>query len=129
MYFRVAEHYDFVVVQEPLVGYRLVDGSMTSDFGKMISSSNFITDEMLRKHPQLKEEILLGRQVLRMWLLRVALRNRRYRDAVGVALGIAVQAPGFLAREVLLRAAPKLLGRLSEALAPQAKSQPRPRFL
>lgn len=53
LYLRIAENYQFRVVQEFLVGYRKLFDSMSGDYNQMAKSHALIMQNMRQKHPQL----------------------------------------------------------------------------
>ena len=53
LYLRLAEHYDFAVVPEFLVGYRKVTGSMSGSFSQMARSQQLMLQVVRRKHPEI----------------------------------------------------------------------------
>jgi glycosyltransferase involved in cell wall biosynthesis len=103
LYFRIAERYEFAVVQEPLVGYRMVPGSATSNARKMMASWRSVADEMLARHPEYAREIARNGRVMRMWMVRAALINGHRRQALKSALGLAATDPAFLLSEAFSR--------------------------
>ncbi len=50
---RIAEHYKFRVVQEFLIGYRQVEGSMSRNYKSMEKSYNLIMVDFRRRHPEI----------------------------------------------------------------------------
>jgi glycosyltransferase involved in cell wall biosynthesis len=116
-YFRVAERYDFVCAQEPLVGYRLVPGSMTGAVDKMLSASAELADLMLSRRPEFAAEIAMNRRILKLWLLRLAIRGSRGGDALRLAVDVGAGDPALLMKELLLPAARKLPRRLWKVTA------------
>lgn len=103
LYFRIAERYDFVAVQEPLVGYRMIAGSATSNAAKMLASWRSVAEEMRAKHPEFSREIARNDRVMRLWFARAALMNGHRRQALKGLLKLALSAPGFLIHEILQR--------------------------
>jgi len=53
LYLRIAEHYKFRVVQEILVGYRQVKGSMSRNYLSMERSYNLVMAEFRQKHQEI----------------------------------------------------------------------------
>ncbi|BDA72034.1 glycosyl transferase family 2 [Calothrix sp. PCC 7716] len=52
-YLRIAEHFQFKVVPEFLVGYRKIANSMSGDYNKMAKSHNLMLKEIQKKHPEI----------------------------------------------------------------------------
>ena len=53
LYLRLAEHYEFGVVPEFLIGYRKVASSMSMDFSQMARSQQFMLQIIQKNHPEL----------------------------------------------------------------------------
>lgn len=53
LYLRLAEHYEFGVVPEFLIGYRKVASSMSMDFRQMARSQQFMLQSVQKNHPEL----------------------------------------------------------------------------
>ena len=53
LYLRLAEHYEFGVVPEFLIGYRKVASSMSMDFSQMARSQQFMLQSIQKNHPEL----------------------------------------------------------------------------
>ncbi|MFN7141299.1 MAG: glycosyltransferase family 2 protein [Limisphaerales bacterium] len=54
---RVAEHYDYCVIQEYLVGYRCYSQSMSYNHEAMGRSYELVMEEVQRRHPEIKPHI------------------------------------------------------------------------
>ncbi len=52
LYLRLAEHYEFDVVPEFLVGYRKLDSGMSQDFSQMAKSQQMMLENLQQKHPE-----------------------------------------------------------------------------
>ncbi|WP_027145632.1 glycosyltransferase family A protein [Mesorhizobium sp. WSM3626] len=78
-YCRVAEGYQFEVVEEPLVGYRYLPGNMSSDMTRMLRSWMLVVDEMLGRHPDAAPTLREGLHFYSAWLLERTLRQRQPR--------------------------------------------------
>ncbi len=57
MYLRIAEHYEFKVVPEFLVGYRQVFGSMSRNTLTMAKSYNLVVENIRLRHPEIPTKI------------------------------------------------------------------------
>jgi len=53
LYLRLAEHAEFAVVPEFLVGYRKLSSSMSGDFGQMARSQRLMLQRIQQQHPQI----------------------------------------------------------------------------
>ncbi|MGJ5628760.1 glycosyltransferase family 2 protein [Nostoc sp. CALU 1950] len=53
LYLRMAEHYQFKVVPEFLIGYRQLANSMSKDFSQMAKSHCLMLQEVKQKHPEI----------------------------------------------------------------------------
>lgn len=53
IYLRIAEHYNFRVVQEFLIGYRRVKGSMSYNYRSMERSYNLFMADFQQRHPEI----------------------------------------------------------------------------
>jgi glycosyltransferase involved in cell wall biosynthesis len=78
-YCRVAEAYQFEVVEEPLVGYRHLSGNMSSDMARMLRSWMLVGEEMLGRHPDAALMLREGLHLYSVWLLERALRPGQLR--------------------------------------------------
>lgn len=54
---RIAENYEFRVVPQHLVGYRVTNTNMSSDVMQMLRSCEIVLDEFREKHPQYGTEL------------------------------------------------------------------------
>jgi glycosyltransferase involved in cell wall biosynthesis len=121
-YCRVAEKYEFEVVEEPLVGYRSLPGNMSSNSPSMVRSWMLMMDEMLGRHPGGAPLLHEGLRCYALWLLERALRQGklpyvlsmtsllvRYRLRLAARV-IAIDLPLVTAR-LAKRAARKMLRR------------------
>lgn len=84
LYLKLAERYQFVVVPEVLVGYRLVTGSAADNFRRMIQSYRHATAPFRARYPQHAASIDLHEKELIQWYCSRALFRRDYGDAATV---------------------------------------------
>jgi glycosyltransferase involved in cell wall biosynthesis len=110
LYARLAERSEFRLVEECLVGYRRIRGTMSDDISQMIDSFQLLSAEMLERHPFIEKHLHWGNVNLRLWLVGNAIRTKRFRDAGQLLQYIAARQPTFFVIEVLKRLAWKLLG-------------------
>ena len=88
IYCRIAEHYQFAVVPEPLLGYRSLPGNMSSNMARMMRSWLMVVDEMLTRHPDRRRHLLAGTRFYLHWLLTQAIGDRnigQYLSALAIA--------------------------------------------
>ncbi|MEB3337772.1 MAG: glycosyltransferase family 2 protein [Leptolyngbyaceae bacterium] len=57
MYLRIAEHYQFRVVKEILIGYRQVTGSMSFNYQAMQKSTELLIADVQKRHPEIPGDI------------------------------------------------------------------------
>ena len=76
-YCRVAEHYDFAVVQEYQIGYRQSPGTASTDLPHMLRTWIAVFDEMRAKYPEKAPVLQRGMQGYTRWLFRRAVHNRK----------------------------------------------------
>lgn len=58
LYLRIAEHYQFGLVSEFLVGYRLPNGSMSCQYTAMIKSHALMMEQVRQRNPSLSNALL-----------------------------------------------------------------------
>jgi glycosyltransferase involved in cell wall biosynthesis len=104
---RMAEAYEFAVVQDHLVGYRVVAGSLSSDRENMVLSHRLVAERAARRRPDLVPYLLRGRTSYAVYLMVGVLLRGRLRMGVTLArrsgLPLWRLAPP-LARELAIRA-------------------------
>jgi hypothetical protein len=133
-YCRVAEAYEFEVVEEPLVGYRYLPGNMSSDMARMLRSWMLVMDEMLGRHPARARILRAGLYHYAVWLLRRAVFLRqprhiwpifslllRHRPAIAICI-IALDLPLFGAH-LAKRSAARLLRRGRQPAPPHVAAR------
>ncbi len=57
LYLRIAEHYQFKVVPEYLVGYRIITRSMSCNYAAMAKSHSLIMADVRQRHPEIPSSI------------------------------------------------------------------------
>lgn len=70
LYFALAERWHFALVPDHLTGYRQVAGAMSGDVEQMLRSDALVRSEMLRRHPEYREQLDWGRRSYVHWLLK-----------------------------------------------------------
>ena len=83
-YCRVAESYEFEVVEEPLVGYRYLPDNMSSNLPRMLRSWMLMKDEMVRRHPEAAPLLHRGLRTYAAALLAGALRESQLNYAIAI---------------------------------------------
>jgi glycosyltransferase involved in cell wall biosynthesis len=81
LYLDLAERYCFAVVPEFLTGYRMVPGNMSSDVLQMLRSHDALRTDFLAGHPELASIFHESRNRLARYMLRRAIKERRFRKA------------------------------------------------
>ena len=81
LYLKLAERYQFAVVPELLVGYRLVIGSTADNFRRMIRSYRHATAPFKTRYPQHAASIDMHEKELIQWYCSRALRRRDFGGA------------------------------------------------
>ena len=84
LYLKLAERYEFAVVPELLVGYRLVIGSTADNYRRIIRSYRHATAPFKSRYPQHAASIDLHEKELIQWYCSRALRRRDYGGAATV---------------------------------------------
>jgi len=57
LYLRIAEHYQFKVIPEFLVGYRQLASSMSCDYTEMAKSQSLVMADVQQRHPEIQSSI------------------------------------------------------------------------
>ncbi|MBW4421858.1 MAG: glycosyltransferase family 2 protein [Myxacorys californica WJT36-NPBG1] len=105
LYLRIAEHYEFRVVSEYLIGYRHHDSSMTTNSMTMAKSYHLVMDEIQRRHPEIPVAVHnWGRSGFYNYLLGVSYGSGDYRTALHWLLQGAIADPILLLRPGIYRA-------------------------
>lgn len=78
LYLRIAEHYQFGVVREFLIGYRKILGSMSRDYRKMAKSHSLMLQAVREKHPEISA--FLYRLSSSSFYMYLAQQSRQYSD-------------------------------------------------
>lgn len=99
-YCRVAERYEFEVVEEALVGYRYLPGNMSSDMPRMLRSWMLVIEEMLARHPGAAAVLRQGLRLYAVWLLKRAVALKQPRNAASVLSTLARHRPLAAARVI-----------------------------
>ncbi|MCF8708613.1 glycosyltransferase family 2 protein [Rhizorhapis sp. SPR117] len=93
IYFRIAEKYRFALVPEPLTGYRVLPGNMSSDMLRMLRSFDLVAAEMLSRHPAHHRDIMAGRAYFLEWSILTAAERGAFRTGVRLFLAYFRQKP------------------------------------
>jgi glycosyltransferase involved in cell wall biosynthesis len=95
LYLQLAERYCFAVVPELLTGYRSVVGSMSRDALQMLRSHDAVSSDFSVDHPELAGTFHESRNRLARYLLRRALKERRFANAASLARAMMAHDPQF----------------------------------
>jgi len=57
LYFRIAEYYEYRVVPEFLMFYRITSQSMSHDFGSMLKSYFLVCQDIKNRHPEIPQKV------------------------------------------------------------------------
>jgi glycosyltransferase involved in cell wall biosynthesis len=83
LYLRIAEHYQFRVVPEFLIGYRKLSSSMSGDYSQMARSHSLILQTVRQKHPEFSGVIYrLSRSNLYMYFAHQSNRCGRHKTTI-----------------------------------------------
>ena len=93
LYLRIAEKHEFRVVEECLLGYRMIPGSMSRDGRQMLRSLRHVTSLVLERNPELSQNLVKGDFNLSAWLFRRAMSGRSVSTAAQVAAIVSKTHP------------------------------------
>jgi glycosyltransferase involved in cell wall biosynthesis len=82
LYLQIAERHPIAVVQEYLVGYRVLRGSMSDDFKQMMRSRRLVEAEFVSVYPNLAAQFSRGNTILARSLALRAIERRQFRSAI-----------------------------------------------
>ncbi|NEQ31130.1 MAG: glycosyltransferase family 2 protein [Leptolyngbya sp. SIO4C5] len=83
LYLRIAEHYEFRVVPEFLVGYRKLSQGMSGDLGKMAASHQKVMQDLRQRSPQMPAFLCrLSSSSFYIYLSRQGYQYGNYRSAL-----------------------------------------------
>lgn len=136
VYYRIAERYHFAVVPEPLVGYRHLPNSMSSNRTSMLRSWLMIFNEMISQHPEHSHALKSGFSAYRRWIVKDVLSNTGLRELWSLLLSLLRSNPS-IAMEMLRKDLPielivqsrNRLRRLYRKTGNVTKAEPVQRFL
>jgi glycosyltransferase involved in cell wall biosynthesis len=97
-YCRVAEHYDFVVVQNYQIGYRQLPDAMSTNLPRMLRSWMMVIDEMRSRHPEKEPLLQRGLEGFGRWLFRRAVHQRKPGSIFKLVANLAPRYPKLTAR-------------------------------
>jgi glycosyltransferase involved in cell wall biosynthesis len=104
-YYRIAQRYHFVVVPEPLVGYRYLPNTMSSNRPSMLRSWLLVSEEMIAQHPEHSHALKSGFRAYCSWIVRDVLWNNEWKQLPSMLLSLLRSTPT-LAMEMLLKDIP-----------------------
>jgi glycosyltransferase involved in cell wall biosynthesis len=93
LYLRIAEKHEFRVVEECLLGYRMVPGSMSRDIRQMLRSLRHVTGEILERNPDQSQNLMNGDFNLSAWLFRRAMSSINLQAAATIAAIVSTKHP------------------------------------
>ncbi|BAY31960.1 family 2 glycosyl transferase [Nostoc carneum NIES-2107] len=83
IYLRIAEHYQFRVVREFLIGYRQVIGSMSKSYISMEKSYDLVMKSCQQRHPEIPNYIFYwSASYFRYYLARESFKSEQFRDTI-----------------------------------------------
>ena len=89
LYLKISERYEFAVIKEHLTGLRQLRDAMSMDLLRMLRSYELVAEYAEREHPCHVRAIRAGRTDNRRMLLAKAVRSRRLRSAIVLAVELA----------------------------------------
>lgn len=105
---RVAETYHFAVVPEHLVGYRCSPDNMSSNRPRMLRSWMLVVNEMLGRHPQLRDALRSGLRNYASWVVQDAV-SKRGLSQLPALVRLVLRCPAPVAMRVLGKDVPGAL--------------------
>jgi glycosyltransferase involved in cell wall biosynthesis len=90
---RIAEKFEFRVVPQYLVGYRMTSASMSNDVMQMLRSGEIVLAEFREKYPQFSSEIDAHLLNMAHWLAVRGLISGEFRAAYGLLRDTFLQDP------------------------------------
>jgi glycosyltransferase involved in cell wall biosynthesis len=126
-YCRVAESFEFEVVEEALVGYRHMPGNMSSNMPRMLRSWMMVSDEMRSRHRDAAPLLREGLHFYSVWLLGRALRQMQLRYILSILSLLFRYDPALAMRVLTIDLPPTvvtLAGRAVKRLMRRAHHQP-----
>jgi glycosyltransferase involved in cell wall biosynthesis len=124
LYLRIAEKHEFRVVEECLLGYRMVPGSMSRDGRQMLRSLRHVTDEILERNPDQSQNLVNGDFNLSAWLFRRAMSGTSLWNAANLAAIVSTKHPKRFAFSFI----PEMVRRSFDALYRWVRRVPKNRF-
>lgn len=82
---RIAEDYEFRVIQQHLVGYRMTNTNMSSDVKRMLASCEFVLAEYREKYPQYRDDLDAHLVDMIHWLVVRAFVSGRFFDGCNLS--------------------------------------------
>jgi glycosyltransferase involved in cell wall biosynthesis len=128
LYIRLAEIGNFALVKSPLTGYRDAAHSMSSDIAQMLRSYDLVMSACGHRHPELRNELHLGKKNITFHYLRKALNAAEFRRAFRTFIETCGTSPRLACGVLGMLELRHILKRLSFRKKFDA-SDPRPHFL
>lgn len=118
LYLAIAERYCFALVPEFLTGYRITAGNMSSDVLQMLRSHDATARDFLAGHPELASTFHQSRNRLARYMLRRALKERRWRHAASLTGSMMAHDPLFTMQNLSALSAEVMRSRLARERHP-----------
>ena len=124
LYLRIAEKHEFRVVEECLLGYRMVPGSMSRDGRQMLRSLRHVSGQILERNPGQSQNLVKGDFNLSAWLFRRAICGLSLRSAAHIAAIVSLKHPKLFALSFI----PEMVQLSLAALNRWIRQAPKDRF-
>jgi glycosyltransferase involved in cell wall biosynthesis len=124
LYLRIAEKHEFRVVEECLVGYRMLPGSMSRDERQMLRSLRQVSGQILERNPDLSQNLVNGDFNLSAWLFRRAMSGLNLWTAAHLAAIVFTKHP----KRFVLSFIPEMVRLSLAALDRWVRQAPKNRF-
>lgn len=125
LYLHISEKYEFRVVEECLLGYRMVPGSMSRDGRQMLRSLRQVTGQILKRNPNLSQNLVNGDFNLSAWLFRRAMSGLCWSNATYIAAIVFMRHP----RRFFLNFIPEMVKLSVRAIYRWIRHAPKNRFV
>ena len=123
-YSRVAEHYLFGVVDDFLVGYRMLPDSMSAYAPRMMRSWILMHQEILSRHPELEGQLRRGTFDFAIYMMRRAIFRKQFNQVAGILSPLA-KFEASLAFHVCVSSVIKFAGLLKRKIFPPSSPAPK----
>jgi glycosyltransferase involved in cell wall biosynthesis len=124
LYLRIAEKLEFQLVEECLLGYRMVPGSMSRDGRQMLRSLRHVSCQTLKRNPDQRQHLVNGDFNLSTWLFRRAMSDLNLWNAAALAAIVSTKHP----TRFIVSFIPEMVQRSLAALYRWVRRAPKDRF-